>query len=96
MSNVVEINLANARHKRSAAYSAELWKQWPRPDQWPAFLDLYEAAAYKRVEYKTLWRACKVSKTDGKARLRHQRFGAAYRIARADLDRFGLVEGRAA
>lgn len=93
---LLETHQATAKHKRSAAYAAELWKQWPRKQDWPAVLDLYEAAAYRRVEYKTIWRACRVGKTDGKSALRHQRFGAAYRIDKDDLERFGRVEGRAA
>lgn len=97
MSNLVIIPSPRqtAKFKRSGAYADLLWQRYPRSERWPGVLDLYEAAAYKRVCYNTLWRAC-IPGRDGKSRLRHQRFGAAYRIARVDLDRFGLVEGRAA
>jgi hypothetical protein len=84
-----------ARLKRTAEYADLLWKKWPRAEDWPGSLTIYEAAAYKRVEYKTIWRACKPGR-DGKARLSHQRFGTDYRISKAALDRFGLVEQREA
>jgi hypothetical protein len=96
MSAAAEFSKARTKFKRSAGYAAALWQQWPTPAHWPAFLDLYEAAAYKRVDYKTIWRACQVARTDRKAKLRHQRFGAHYRIGKDALDAFGLVEGRAA
>lgn len=85
----------SAAHKQSPAYAAELWAKWPESAQWPGVLDLYEAAAYLRVSYPTLWRACQCGR-DGKARLQHQRIGNAYRISRATLDRFGLVPTRQA
>ncbi len=82
--------------KRTAAYAELLWQRWPRVEDWPGVLDLYEAAAFLRVDYKSIWRACLVARTDGKARLCHQRIGNHYRIARGDLQRFGRVEARAA
>lgn len=68
--------------------------EWAARGFVPASLDLYEAAAYKRVCLETIRRAC-IPDREGKAALKHQRFGAAYRIAKADLDRFGLVDERA-
>lgn len=85
-----------AKAKRSPAYAAALWARWPACDRWPGILDLYEAAAYLRVDYKSIWRACQVGRSDKKAALKHQRIGSIYRIARADLDTFGRVEGRVA
>lgn len=96
MSTVAEIPAqSTVRTKRSAAYAFELWQQWPSPAQWPGVMDLYEAAAYRRVDYKTLWRACQKGR-DGCARLSHQRFGTDYRITKDALDNFGLVKQRAA
>lgn len=54
-------------------------------------MDLYEAAAYLRMDYHTMRNAC-VCDRAGHARLSHQRIGSAYRIRRTALDRFGLVE----
>jgi hypothetical protein len=85
-----------ARFKRTAAYADLLWQRWPTEAHWPAVLDLYEAAAFRRVDYKTIWKACKVSRTDGRAQLAHQRFGASYRITKAALQRFGAVQERGA
>lgn len=85
-----------ARCKRSSAFAEMLWRKWPRADDWPGVLDLYEAAAFLRVDYKSIWRACKVAKSDGKARLRHQRIGNSYRLDKADVAGFGRVEARAA
>lgn len=79
----------------SREFQDALWAKWPTRAHWPASLDLYEAAAYKRVAYLTLWRACQMGK-DLRARLKHQRFGTAYRVDKADLDAFGLVKERSA
>jgi hypothetical protein len=70
-----------------------LWRKWPRSEDWPGVLNLYEAAAYRRVSYLTIWRLCQKGR-DGRARLAHQRIGSVYRISRAALDRFGLTPGR--
>lgn len=93
MSTPVDSPRRPSHYKRTAAYADDLWRKWPRTEDWPGSLNLYEAAAYKRVDYKTLWRACQTGR-DGKARLAHQRFGTDYRISKAALDRFGLVEQR--
>ena len=89
MSEVVIIN------KKSEAFSDALWAKWPTPAQWPGSLDLYEAAAYRRISYGTIWRACQIDRS-GKAALSHQRFGTVYRISRAALDAFGVVAERRA
>lgn len=81
--------------RRSAEYQDSLWAKWPLPEQWPMRLDLYEAAAYLRADYLTLWRACQCG-SDGRARLAHQRVGNAYRVDRRSLDAFGAVKQRGA
>ena len=81
--------------RTSRAYQDSLWAKWPTAADWPGSLDLYEAAAYKRVAYLTLWRACQRGR-DGKAQLAHQRFGDTYRVTKTALDRFGAVAERAA
>lgn len=81
--------------RRSPEFQAQLWAKWPLAEQWPAKLDLYEAAAYLRCNYITLWRACKCGR-DGRARLAHQRIGRDYRIDRRTLDAFGSVKQRGA
>lgn len=80
--------------KRTAEFAEQLWAKWPREADWPGVLDLYEAAAFCRVSYNTILRACQPGR-DHKARLAHQRFGSIYRIKKAALERFGLVEERA-
>lgn len=82
-------------NKRSREFQEALWRKWPTPADWPGTLDIYEAAAYKRIEYKSIWMACQPGR-DGKARLEHQRFGNTYRISKAKLDAFGVVKERAA
>lgn len=79
--------------KMSTAWHDWTWRQWTRTGV-PKLLNAYEAAAYLRVNYHTITRACRKGK-DGRARLQHQRLGSAYRIQAADLNRFGLVEQRA-
>lgn len=69
------------------------WAKWPTPAHWPGVLDLYEAAAYRRVHPDTIRRAT-VPGRDHKAKLRHQRFGSGLRFSKGDLDRFGVVEER--
>lgn len=95
MSALTTEQAAAARYKRSAEYAEALWKKWPTAREWPGVLDLYEAAAYLRVCYNTVRRAC-LPDRKGRAALRHQRLGAAYRITREALDRFGVVEERTA
>jgi excisionase family DNA binding protein len=82
-----------AQIKASETWQNELWVRWPREENWPAKLDIYEAAAYLRVSPDTIRRALIVAR-DGRARLAHQRLGATYRIRKADLDVFGAVAGR--
>lgn len=84
---------ATAREKSSSAWQDEQWRRWPNEDNWPARLDVYEAAAYLRLSPDTIRRAL-VPARDGKAKLAHQRIGSIYRIRRVDLDTFGKVEAR--
>lgn len=80
-------------YRRSAAFAIECWARWPRVEDWPDNLDLCEAAAYKRINYTTLWHACQTGR-DGRAALRHQRFGAKRIFRKRDLDAFGEVADR--
>jgi hypothetical protein len=98
MSPVVELpeQELTAKFKRSTRFADYLWRKWAGENDWPGVLDLYEAAAFLRVDYKSIWRACQVGRSDHKARLRHQRIGSAYRIRRDDLVTLGRVEARAA
>jgi hypothetical protein len=81
-------------HRLTGEYQLSLWARWPRPEDWPGRLDIYEAAAYLRVAYNTVWRACKPGR-DGKACLAHQRLGDRTVICKGSLDRWGAVEQRA-
>lgn len=82
-------------YRRTSAYAAELWAKWPRAEDWPDSLDLCEAAAYKRVNYTTIWQACQIGR-DGRATLPHQRFGAKRVFRKRDLDAYGAVKSREA
>lgn len=84
---------ATNREKSSPEWQDELWRRWPREEDWPARLDVYEAAAYLRLSPDTIRRAL-VQARDGRAKLAHQRIGSIYRIRRVDLDTFGKVEAR--
>ncbi len=79
--------------KTSEAWQCGPWARWPREEDWPAKLDIYEAAAYLRVSPDTIRRALIVAR-DGRAWLAHQRLGATCRIRKADLEVFGAVAGR--
>lgn len=80
-----------ARFKRSAAYAEDLWKKWPRAEDWPARLTIDEAAAYLRLHPYTVRRACTPDRS-GRAALKHQRIGMTFRITRDALDQFGVVQ----
>ncbi len=82
-----------AREKSSPIWQGELWRRWPREEDWPARLDVYEAAAYLRLSPDSIRRAL-VQARDGRAKLAHQRIGSIYRIRRIDLDAFGKVDAR--
>ena len=84
---------ATNREKSSALWQDELWRRWPREEEWPARLDVYEAAAYLRLSPDSIRRAL-VQARDGRAKLAHQRIGSIYRIRRVDLDAFGKVDAR--
>jgi excisionase family DNA binding protein len=81
-----QLREASRAEKVTRAWQDALWAHWPVPAQWPAVMDLCEAAAYKRLHPATLRKLC------AEAKVRHQRIGAAYRLNRADLDAWGLVE----
>jgi len=81
------------QRKSAEEWQLAIWRRWPRHDDWPGKLDLYEFAAYLRVSPSTLRRATETDRAD-RAHLRHQRIGSAYRIDRRDLDTHGLVDGR--
>ena len=81
-------------NRQSREWQESLWRKWATPAEWPGSLDIYEAAAYKRVGYGTIWRACQRGR-DGLALLAHQRFGDRYVISKAALDKFGAVAERA-
>lgn len=81
--------------KTTRAWQVELWAIWPTDEQWPGVLDLYEAAAFKRVHPDTLRRQC-VTDRQGRAKLKHQRIGSAFRIRKADLQNLGIVQDRSA
>lgn len=81
--------------RKSREFQESLWRKWPTPADWPGVLDLYEAAAYRRVGYGTIWRACQCDRA-GRASLAHQRLGDVYRVTRTALDAFGAVKTREA
>ncbi len=79
--------------KSSRAWQAELWALWPTEAQWPGVLDIYEAAAYRRVCPDTIRSLCAPDRKK-QAALEHQRIGASYRIRKLALERMGLVQER--
>lgn len=82
--------------KSSREWQDEQWRKWPSEADWPGSLDLYEAAAFRRVSPATIRRAI-VKDRAGCASLRHQRLGrTGLRFAKADLQAFGLVPDRKA
>lgn len=84
---------ASTKEKSSVAWQTDLWRCWPREEDWPARLDVYEAAAYLRISPDSIRRALILAR-DGRAKLPHQRVGSIYRIRRTDLNSLGRVEGR--
>lgn len=82
-----------AQIQSSEEWQESLWKKWPTEDSWPANLSVYEAAAFMRIHPDSIRGALVVGR-DGKARLAHQKWGAIFRIRRADLSAFGRVETR--
>lgn len=71
----------------------QYWRKWPRMEDWPDALSVDEAAAFRRISPDFIRRSLKADRS-GRAALRHQRFGAVYRISKEDLLGFGLVEAR--
>jgi hypothetical protein len=81
------------REKSRVTWQEAQWARFPSEKDWPARMDVYLAAAYCRINPDTLRRAMTVGR-DGRALLAHQRFGAAYRIRKEDLDAYGRIHGR--
>ncbi len=79
--------------KCSQAWQLQQWLKWPEESLWPGRLDLYEAAAFKRVSWATVRRAC-LPDANGRAALEHERMGSVYRIRKAVLVKWGRVEAR--
>jgi hypothetical protein len=86
---------ASNEKKASREWQVALWAVWLTEEQWPGVMDLYEAAAYRRVHPDTIKRLC-TPDGKGRAKLAHQRLGASYRIRKAALDCVGLVKERTA
>jgi excisionase family DNA binding protein len=78
--------------KAEQIWQKEKWREWSHESDWPAFLDVYESAAYLRVSHHTIHRAVARDRS-GRATLPHQRIGSKIRIRRCDLERFGHVPG---
>lgn len=79
--------------KSTPDWQLSQWVRWPREENWPGVMDLYEAAAFRRVHPSTIRRACLPGR-DKCATLAHQRIGAAYRITKVSLQKFGAVAER--
>lgn len=95
MSAVAETRVRNPQRtlKSSREWQDAQWRKWPTPAHWPESLDVYEAAAYKRISPSSIIRASEPGR-DGKAKLGHQRFGGIRRYSKATLDAFGVVPQR--
>lgn len=81
--------------KCSQAWQLAQWATWPAEELWPGRLDLYEAAAFKRVSWATVRRACQPDR-NGRAALEHERIGTSYRIRKGALAKWGVVQAREA
>lgn len=79
--------------KATRVWQESRWREWPREEDWPQYLDVYEAAAIVRVSPDTIRRAL-VTDRLGRASLRHFRYGASIRIRKADMLKFGVVPDR--
>ncbi len=88
------VNPSSAVLKSSADWQLAQWVRWPLEAQWPGVMDLYEAAAFRRVHPSTIRRACMPGR-DKRAELPHQRIGVSYRITKSALQNFGAVKERA-
>jgi len=79
--------------KSSPAWRDAQWLRWPRMEDWPEFLDTYEAAAFLRVSYDFV-NSRLVKDRSGKSALAHHEFGRVKRVRKSDLLKFAFVAGR--
>lgn len=79
-----------AQTKSTEEWQATQWARWPREEDWPVTLDVYEAAALLRVSHDLI-RSLLVTDRLGRAKLRHTRLGVTIRIKKADLLAYGVV-----
>lgn len=82
-----------AQMKATDDWQAAQWARWPREEDWPATLDVYEAAALLRVSHDLI-RSLLVTDRLGRAKLRHTRLGVTIRIKKSDLLAYGVVPDR--
>ena len=82
-----------AQIKSTDEWQAAQWSRWPREEDWPAILDVYEAAALLRVSHDLI-RSLLVTDRLGRAALRHTRLGVTIRIKKSDLLAYGVVPDR--
>ena len=71
-------------YKQSIQYQDDLWRKWPRAEDWPAVLDIYKSAAYIRASYSYVWDNCQLDR-DGRAALPHKRIAQDTESARRTL-----------
>lgn len=82
-----------AQVKSTDEWQAAQWSRWPREEDWPAMLDVYEAAALLRVSHDLI-RSLLVTDRLGRAKLKHARLGVTIRIKKSDLLAYGVVPDR--
>lgn len=92
---LAELLAASNETKATRAWQVALWACWPTEAHWPGVMDIYEAAAFRRVHPDSIRRACTPDR-QRRARLAHQRIGAAYRIRKTALEGLGAVAERSA
>lgn len=87
------VRVVQAKVKARSEWQASQWRDWPRVEDWPASLTVYEAAALLRVSPDTIRRILTTDRL-GRAALCHTRVGAIYRIKKSDLLKYGAVPSR--